>query len=60
MSVVSVFMQLGLSNSSESFTDEGGPSPVWLSSERVEFMTWWLCVQSPVEATFPSGVFSLL
>ena len=32
--------------------------PGWLSGERVELMTWWLCVRSPVEATFLSGVFS--
>ena len=28
--------------------------------ERVRLMTWWLRVRSPVEATFPSGVFSPL
>ena len=32
----------------------------WLSGERVGLMTWWLRVRSPVEATFLSGVFSLL
>ena len=34
--------------------------PGWLSGERVGLMTWWLWVRSPVEATFLSGVFSLL
>ena len=32
----------------------------WLSGKRVGLMTWWLCVRSPVEATFVSGVFSPL
>ena len=34
--------------------------PGWLSGECVRLMTWWLCVRSPVEATFLSGVFSPL
>ena len=34
--------------------------PGWLSGERVQLMTWWLRVRSPVEATFLSGVFSPL
>ena len=34
--------------------------PGWLSGERVGLTTWWLRVRSPVEATFPSGVFSPL
>ena len=29
----------------------------WFSGERVGLMTWWLCVPSPVEETFRSGVF---
>ena len=32
--------------------------PWWLSGEHLGIMTWWLRVQSPVEATFLSSVFS--
>ena len=35
-------------------------SPGWLSGERVGLMTRWMCVRSPGEATFLSGVFSPL
>ena len=31
---------------------QGRAPPGWLSGERVELMTWWLCVRSPIEANF--------
>ena len=34
-----------------------GVPPEWVSGEHVGLMTWWLRVQSTVEATFLSGVF---
>ena len=37
-----------------------GVLPGWLSGEHVRLVTWWLWVQSPVEANFLSGVFSPL
>ena len=33
------------------------PQPGWLSGDGVGLVTWWLCVRSPFEANFLSGIF---
>ena len=51
------FLGKGLSHIQQYFRHS--PSG-WFSGEHVGLMTWWLCVRSPVEANFLSGVFSPL